>query len=243
MVWAVSMPSDFGPFFPGGDFPDFRERLEAYRSNDMPDAEREALRGRSSYSRWVFQKFTHEIGVKRSGGPVLTPLRDHEWPQEFQARRPIKNLGVVFKAINRVLAVNEQMKDLIERIEPGVHQFRPLTVLQPDSTPFPGSYFTMVIGQFRDAFQPEDTEQKLWREVSYTDNNNQTVITGLYTCLAVGEESYARLAFSRRVIGDAHLWRDSRLLGPDYYISDVLRDEIKRAKLRIPRPLRVKEVA
>ena len=151
--------------------------------------------------------------------------------------------------MNRVLVVEEAMKDLIEALEPGIHQFRPLTLLQPNSEAFPGTYFTMIIGQFRDSFIPEpEAEGKLWKRSSYIDSNKIQRFTGAYTLfpvkqdVATEEEAYARVPFSRTVIAGAHLWRERHLIAADFFISDALYDAIKKAKLKIPPQLRVKEV-
>lgn len=101
----------------------------------------------------------------------------------------------------------------------------------------------MIIGQFRDSFAPEETRQNLWRASMYRDQNDNQVATGTYSCLAVVEESFAGLGFSRSAIDGAHLWRERLLLGPDFLMSDTLRDAIKQTGLEIPPHFSVKEVA
>lgn len=120
--------------------------------------------------------------------------------------------------MNRVLVVDEAMKNLIEGLEPSVHQFRPITFLQPNAEPFPGSYFAMIIGQFRESFIPEpETEGALWSRSSYLD--------------PVKGRTFTR----------AHLWRERKLIGPDFFSSDALYDAVKRAKLKVPPMFKVRE--
>lgn len=135
------------------------------------------------------------------------------------------------------------MKDLIEGLEPGIHQFRPLTLLQPNSEIFPGTYFTMIIGQFRDSFFPDpETEGELWTRFSYLDADKVRKFTGSYSCKAVSDKSFARLSFSSSAIGGAHLWRERNLLHcGDFFISDALHDAIRRAKLKVPPMFKVRE--
>ena len=243
MAWAVAFKSEFGQFFPDGDFPELRARLHTYFTQKMPAEERAVFGHEVDYRGWVFEKFVKEIGILHPGDrAVLTPPQDHEWPLAFQAERTIRSLGSLFKTTNKVLAVDEAMKDLIESLEPRIHQFRPLTILQPNSEVFPGTYFTMVIGQFRDSFIPDpETEGDLWKQLSYVDENKVRRFTGTYLFSALSAEPYARLSLSSAATEGAHLWRECNLRGPDFFISDALHDEVKKAKLKIPQNFKVRE--
>ncbi|NJM81488.1 MAG: hypothetical protein HC844_02465 [Tabrizicola sp.] len=243
MAWAVNIESEFGRFFPSGDYPELRDRLHTYFTQEMSAEERATFQIKVSYVRWVFEKFVKEFGVLHPADKaVLTPPQDHEWPRSFQASRTIRSLGSVIQTTNAVLAVSEAMKDLIEGLEPGIHQFRPIALLQPNSEAFPGSYYTMIIGQFRDSFIPDpETEGKLWTRSSYLDREKGRTFTGAYSCHAGGAESFARLSFSSSAIGGAHLWRERNFLGGSFFISDALHDAIKKARLKMPSQFKVKE--
>jgi hypothetical protein len=100
----------------------------------------------------------------------------------------------------------------------------------------------MVIGQFRDSFIPEpETEGTLWKRSSYLDPEKGRTFTGKYTHSAVTADDYARLCVSSAAIGGAHLWRERKLIGPDFFFSDALQDAIKRAKLKVPPMFKVRE--
>jgi hypothetical protein len=243
MVWAVKFKSELGQFFPSGDYPELRDRLHTYFNQEMSAQERATFGHKVGYARWVFEKFVKEIGIQHPGDrAVLTPPQEHEWPRTFQASRTIRSLGSIIQTTNAVLVVNEDMKDLIEGLEPSVHQFRPITILQPNSETFPGSYFTMIIGQFRDSFIPEpETEDILWYQTSHLDKNQVRRFTGAYVFSALSAERYARLPVSSAAISGAHLWREHKLFGPDFFISDALHDAIKKAKLKIPQHFKVRE--
>jgi hypothetical protein len=243
MAWAVKFKSEIGQFHPRGDYLELEARLNSYFTQEMSAQEKAIFGHKVGYARWVFEKFVKEIGIQHPGDrAVLTPPQDHEWPRTFQAERTIRSLGSMFKTTNSVLAVDEAMKDLIEGLEPGVHQFRPITILQPNSEAFPGSYFTMIIGQFRDSFIPDpETEGDLWTRLSYLDANNVRKFTGTYLFSALSAERYARLSLSTGATEGAHLWREHNLRGPDFFISDTLYSAIKTAKLKIPQHFKVRE--
>lgn len=243
MAWAVDFKSEIGQFFPSGDYLELRERLHTYFTQEMPPEERAAFGHKVDYRGWVFEKFVKEIGILHPGDrAVLTPPLDHEWPRAFQAERKIRSLGSLVQTTNAVLAVDEAMKGLIESLEPGVHQFRPITFLQPNSEVFPATYFTMIIGQFRDSFIPDpETEGDLWKRLSTLDANKVRRFTGTYLFSALSAEPYARLSLSSAATEGAHLWREHNLRGPDFFISDALHDAIKKAKLKIPQNFKVRE--
>lgn len=243
MAWAVRFKIEFGRFFPLGNFSEFGERLHTYFTQKMTAEQRAVFHHENYYEPWVFQKFSREIGAMYTTNlPLVTPLQDHEWPHEYRAERSIKSLGSIVTLPNGVLAVDETMKGLIEGLEPGIHQFRPINFLQPNSEIFPGTYFTMIIGQFRDSFIPEpETEDTLWQRSSYLDPDKGRTFTGKYTFSALSAERYARLPLSAEAIAGAHLWRERNLIGPDFFISDALHDAIKKAKLKMPQNFKVKE--
>jgi hypothetical protein len=247
MAWVVEFESEMGRFHPYGDFPEFEERLRTYFAEEMSAAEKAVFGHESNYLYTVSCKFTKEIGVPQGGGGAAglvarTLPRDHEWPTTFRATRKIRSLGSIIKVTNSVLIIEEAMKNMIAGLEPGIHQFRPLTLLQPNSEIFPGTYFTMIVGQFRDSFFPDpETEGELWKRSSYLDSDKVRKFTGAYTCFAAGEKSYARLSFSSSAIGDAHLWRERKFLGGDFFISDALQQAAKTAKLKVPQHFKVRE--
>ncbi|TAG25176.1 MAG: hypothetical protein EAZ40_05835, partial [Rhodobacterales bacterium] len=188
----MKFKSEIGRFSPDGDFSEFGERLHTYFAQKMTAEQRAVFRHENYYESWVFQKFSREIGsVYTTNLPVMAPLQDHEWPVAYQGKRTtIRSLGSVIKLPNGVLAVDETIKSLIKGLEPGIHQFHPITVLQPNSEVFPGTYFTMVIGQFRDSFIPEpETEGDLWKRSSYLDTNQVRKFTGAYSCFATNADS------------------------------------------------------
>lgn len=245
MAWAVKFDSEIGKFSPDGHFLGFGEQLHAQFSQKMTAEEKATFRNANYYESWVFQKFSREVGsVYTTNLPLITSLKDHEWPTVFQGQpTSIRSLGSVIKLPNGVLSVDESMKGIIEILEPNIHQFHPITFLQPNSETFPGNYYTIVIGHFRDSFIPEAvTEGTLWKRSSYLDPDKGRTFTGKYTHSAATGNDYARLSFSSTAISGAHLWRERSLLGPSFFISDALYDAVTTAKMIVPPMFKVGEV-
>lgn len=95
-------------------------------------------------------------------------------------------------------------------------------LLRHGHQPVPGQFCVLEL----------ETQNDLWAPITYRDENNVRVTSGSYSCNARSDESFADLAFSRSIIDGAHLWRERRLVHVDFYISDMLRDAIKQAKLK-----------
>jgi len=232
MTWGMFEPSGDGDFWPYGKYIDWDAKLEHHFNNVMSEAERQVHdNSQASYNLFVSDKFTNEIGVPRKWDPTLTPLAEHEQPSGYQTRRTYKTLGSLIKLDNRQIAVDQPFKDIIEKLEPGVHQFWPFKILMPKGKEYPVPYYGIVIGTFLDAFRPDQSDEGSWDERS-----------GRYTSTNGTKSDVAGLAMSRKAIGAAHLWRERHLTHPDFYLSDDLQAKIKQVGLRVTKHHKMKDV-
>lgn len=234
MVWALIEPGSFGDFFPDGDFVGKKEQLAAHF--DKISAEFQAMFGGSSasYKSYVSSKFTNEIGTKIGEKPKLVPLEPHEKPSWFQTEKRYTSLGSIIETSNQLLAVDEALKTIVERLEPGVHDFWPMQITMPKGEVYPKKYYAMVIGQFKDSFSPENSEEGSWT----TEKNYDS-----YVVRIDNKQYVSGLAFLKKATGTAHLWRERKLRRPNICFSDALQAEIDNAGLRISKHIRSKEVA
>jgi hypothetical protein len=248
MVWGMSMPSGFGEFWPLGnaegvdkyDNELWGERLRLHYLAQTPDEQRRlydhgdkpADHGAPEYSSYVTGKFICERGAPANpAGYSFSPVEPHEAPKSFLTQKTHQKLGSLIELNNRILAVDAALKAIIERLEPGVHQFFPMDVIMPRRRVYPTQYYTIVIGQYLDSFSPENS-----KEGSCTKDGPYCYQTRGYKDDVIG------LAFSQAVFGKAHLWRERRLREWLTCFSDELQGEIAKAGLRIPRHYRMKAV-
>lgn len=239
MVWGMGLPGSFGAFFPSGDYVGWSDDLDKYFKNEMP-TEQKALfveDGRF-YSSYAMSKFIHDPGEQMRDYPPFTPIEPHEPPKRFELEKQYKSLGSLIETMNCILAVDESLKDIIERFEPGVHQFFPLEISMPFRENYqtyfenyPKRFFILAIGQYIDSFSTEQSDPDSWKEIwpdhfQYNDD----------------KQSMSGLALSKQTFGTAHLWRERRMLLPLICFSDTLMAEIKKAGLRLPKHYRVKEI-
>lgn len=234
MVWVLIDPSGFGDFFPEGDYVGWTERLVEHAETTMsPQKKAEYFNFPASYVHEVAEKFVREVGTQAGDAPIVKPLEPHEQPEWFETVKPYSNLGSLIGLNDRLLAVEEALKDIIERLEPGVHMFWPITITMPKGRVYPKPYYGMVIGRFLDSFVPEMSVEGSYEKSRGYDSYSAFIPTKKYV---------SGLAFSRVKIGNACLWRERRLYYPDICFSDRLHAEITKAGLRIPKHIRAREI-
>lgn len=234
MVWTIGEPKRFGEFFLDGDYVGFKEQLKESLQNQVSEADKEKydITMLPSYVLHVSLKFigitSHEIDHPRA----MPPLTDYEQPKSFAIEHDhSKAFGSLVKMTNRLLAVDEQLKAVIEGLEPGVHQFWPIRVLAKDGTAIAKSYFGMRVRQFLDSFEPDQTPP-----------NAVTGETGSYYASNPTKQGSKDLAVSKAVIGSTHLWRERKLKSPNLLLSDELVNRIRSADLRVPTLHKLKDV-
>ena len=229
MVWGLKLQPVFNEFFPGGDYIGYKECLDA--NFEAHANSEEKLGGVTKYRYRVTEKFHCELGIPRPDGPPLSPIKPHEWPTVFKLRKTRARIGSLIKMKDRIYAVDNTLKSIIERLEPGVHQFNPIRILMPKDVEYPVPYHVMVVGRWLDSFRPDESDPGCLRFAN-----------GGYSVWLDKKQSYAGIAMAASVIGNAHLWREQNLYGTEFFLSHTLQAEIAKAGLRVPKHFRMKSV-
>jgi len=243
MVWGMSLPATFGQFWPSGEFewdPKAREsgwseRLEQYFLAQSPERQMELIAGApdpdspGAYSYYVAKKLNGEARMPNGPWePDVRPIEPQEPPRSFTTDKKYQSLGSLIHLNSRMVAVDDPLKTIIERLEPGVHQFFPIDILMPKGEVFPKKYHVLVIGQYYDSFSPEHSNKESWSDYgpNYPDF--------YYYKYEESKKGITGLAVSESVFGSSHLWRERRFLGVLICFSDSLQAEITKAGLRLP---------
>jgi hypothetical protein len=163
-----------------------------------------------------------EPGSKRADMPAFGPIAAHEAPKRYKT---VKNYA------SGILAVDGPLKDIIERFEPGVHHFFPIEIVGRKDVVYPKKFFVMAIGQYLDSFSPEQSNPASW----------ENSVEGYYR-FDDGKKSMSGLALSRQVFGNAHLWRERRMLRELICFSDQLMANITGWGLRLPKNCKLKDI-
>lgn len=252
MVWGMSLPSRFGEFWPEGRFeidPKTHEsgwgaRLREYFRAQTPERQMELLddvpdgdANGAAYAYHVFGKFINEIGAADGRpGSHFSPIEPHEPPRSFKTAKTFQSLGSLIQLNDRIVAVDDALKAVIERLEPGVHQFFPIEIVMPKGGVFPKSYHVLVIGQYHDSFSPEHSDKDAWSDYGpdYPDF--------YFYKYEESRKGISGLALSAAVFDQAHLWRERRFNGILICFSDDLQAEMAKASLRLPPHYKMKKV-
>ena len=223
MVWGMERIGS-GMFGPYGSFPGQQERLEAIER--QMSAEKKAEYGSLGYAAFVNESIHKDNG----------PLPEDALPRRFVAKQRYNALGSLLLIARGVRAVDEKLKDIIERLEPGVHQFWPLQIVMPNGEEYPVPYYGMMVLRRLGSFRPDQSDPNCFL--------GQDIAPGIrsYSSYGVSKKINAGLAMSKAVFGNSHLWREQELRTPTLLLSDALIAEIKKAGLKIPKHFPLKEV-
>ncbi len=125
MVWGMASPSRLGDFFPDGTFVGWSEELTDYFETKMP-TKRKAAFGNDvhSYIYYVAQKFICEPGtINDPDMPPFSAIEPHEAPRRLLTVKKYSSLGSMITLCGELWAADQQMKSIIETLEPGKHFF------------------------------------------------------------------------------------------------------------------------
>jgi hypothetical protein len=246
MVWGMPIPSKFGEFWPDGNFEGELESgvegwVDRLRLHYLEQTQEEQKRlfdygsngvgyGASKYGFYVYTKFISEAGTKRGPDmPPCTAIEPHEAPQFFATVKSYEKLGSLINLNGRILAVDDALKAIIERLEPGMHGFFPIEIRMPSGKVFSTSYYTLHIGQYFDSFAPNDSKPDSW-----------SMDGDYYRKFKDSKDGITGLAFSPAIFGNPHFWRERRFDEWLTCFSDELQAEIVKAGLSMPKYYKMK---
>jgi hypothetical protein len=237
MVWGMYLPKGGGPYGPYGDdegpvdtyVDGWRNRLMKNYEDHLSDAQKAFYGNARKYSFCVGDKFRYECGHKQPGRDdlIVTPIEDHEPPRFYQIEKPYTQLSSIISLSSRRWAVDEAVKVIVERFEPGVHKFYPLEIRMPRGKIYPVQYYAFVVGNWVQSFSPEDSVQDIFR-MHETNGVRWFNIRG-------DKASITGLALRQSVYKNAHLWRERGFNEWLICFSDELAAKFTTAELVLPK--------
>ena len=235
MVWGMTLPESFGEFWPSGAFENdhWHERLMVH-FNERASDEQKALfddglgNAAHRYASYAKRKFIEETSGE--GMLPFTPVESHEPPRSFDTAKGHKTLGSLIMLNSKMLAVDTALKDIVEQMERGSHEFFPIEIRMPRGKVYPANYYLLVM-RYLDAFSSEDTKA----------GSVEKHPLGYYS-LDKTKAGMSGIAIRKAAFGNANLWRERRFTKNLICFSDKLRVEIEKTGLRIPKHYKLKEV-
>lgn len=205
MAWMIEKPHSFGALFPESEYIGWEEAV--------PDIEVQVA----------------EVSNKFGGGGDF--VKEHFQPRKARLLKNYKRLGDIFMLNYGLLTVQQPLKDLLEEMEPGVHQFWPVEVFLKDGQPFDMSCYGMVVG----------------RKIATLDVERSDAIRKPSTLIELNRDYGNKkkpfdATISKEARNSVHLWHEPLLLEIDYMISDELRDAIKARRMRFFKMYHANEV-
>jgi hypothetical protein len=158
-----------------------------------------------------------EVADAFSDGTRL--LRSHEIPTRLRLDTPIKRVRDIFVSHSGVLIVSRALHDLLEEVDPGLHQFSPIAI---ELLPHAGEHFLLNVHHQQDSIIDEMSNVR--RNAGMPDNRDV-----MYINFLPGGGVDVTVDVSQ--LGKANLWREKRYPG-SMLVSNPLRDETRRRGLK-----------
>lgn len=227
MPWALEMPLARGQHNPALKYDGYHEAYEMHiralaEEGKMPTPiPLTTLRWQSS------EKYHSNNGW----------LEPHEQPLGFTTDRRYRALHDIINTLNRMLAVSEKMKELVEEFEPGIHQSWPIHIRMltqryptlPEEM-YPHQYYGMVVHTHLNSIDVEASNPELFH-----DNKHFVEIKATANCEEV--------SLKRSVFGGHHIWQEEKILsGHRLFFSDEFRNEMVERSIRTLKLTRFGEV-
>jgi hypothetical protein len=241
MVWGMYLPPGGGPYGPYGEnegpvdhYGDgWHHRLLKYYQEQMPESQRAFYA--HSYPYCVVEKFLYEFGHKQPSPDdvVVTAIEEHEPPRFFQTRKGYNELASIISLNSRMWAVDEPIKRLVDRLEPGVHKFYPLEIRMPRGRIYPIKYYVLGVGRWLESLSPEVSDRECFAH--YHPEIRYFFIHGY-------KKNITGLALRQSVFNGAHLWRERGINEWLICFSDTLAADFASAGLMLPKYYRMRSI-
>lgn len=156
-------------------------------------------------------------GIFKSGDRLLLA---EETPQHLLLSRPEKRPRDIFQTQNGAMVASHALRDVIEEMDPGRHQFLPLTI---DNLHDGGAWFILNVHARQDSIVDEESDVKQRFESSGRE---------LMSIPALEFEKLPlKLTFRKSEMSDLNIWRERRY--KDYlFCSNSFEAEVGRRKLK-----------
>lgn len=161
----------------------------------------------------------NERGLRYQGSAGATGVEIPEsvWPKRARLKTARKALPHITNFAS-FRALSETAKEVVETIEPGVHDFRPIDVIQKDGAPYSESYYLF---NCRNKFE----DLVIWNET--------TAYSKQFGDFRKFRQPYPReqVVIDGVKVRNAHWWLTSEMIGIGHTVSDDLFSRLEQRKL------------
>lgn len=166
----------------------------------------------------TYREWKDNYWLEHNVSPLGVPLPLSLFPKSVRLIKGKKLFD--FDAVFGGEVVSERLKNAIEDIEPGVHQFVPVEIFHKDGRPYEKPFWFFVICTCLDAINPE--MGGVTKQVGYDFENHPD----RYTWKILRGDGRDKLAFYKHLIEGRAAWRDRRYITGNF-LSDALLARMK----------------
>ncbi|NSX55129.1 imm11 family protein [Parasulfitobacter algicola] len=155
-------------------------------------------------------------------------LGSDEVPKTFKLSKARDSLPASFMVQDGLYIVQKPFRDLIEQLDPGLHQFFPIEVRHRNGTPHDPPCYAINVTETRDSIV--DDQSTVDKFVTDPENTDKRIV-------------YFKkdITIDPSKLTNIHLWREVRY-PKSLLMSDELRDALKETGLRMPRCFKAKNL-
>ena len=173
---------------------------------------------------------TPEPGLVISRGPEILDSGRAIDPAHLPSRIQITGGARAvtdYDGYSNLLYISPRLKSLIEKLEPGKHQFFPVTLVDKRGNKL-ADHWTWTVCNRIDSVDRQNTTLILWKGVYWRPAQ---YLSDDELPPGYDRSTEARTVFNVSQIGGAHFWRDKYLLPGGLYCSDEAAEQIQEAGL------------
>lgn len=181
--------------------------------------------------------------IYKKGTRLLTP---DEVPPRLTLEKRRKSIPGGFQTANGLIIVNGQVHDILERLDPGVHQFLPVELCFKNGDRPEGQYFVINITVKQDSIvaAPPGVDPSDKFIVIRDDAGNFKGLENVgkdWDSLLIRTHK-KKVTLQKSALSGVNLWREKRVSGLELFVSDAFFDAMKEQGLKFYKNFRAKEV-
>jgi hypothetical protein len=152
-------------------------------------------------------------------------------PSYGVVQKPRPELPDMFWDESALLVVSGAYHDIIERLDPGVHQMWPIEMRRKRKGPYPGRWYALIIRPRAKAISPAESDTYIAKGSKALGSPDRVLV-----------ENSFKVAVRKDALPDVNLWWDDGLDEPVILCSDALRDAVVEAGLKSIPLIKAKKV-
>ncbi|MBB1247911.1 hypothetical protein H2O14_03305 [Rhizobium sp. G21] len=147
-------------------------------------------------------------------------MKQEETPEHLVLSKPRARLREIFTTHNGALIISEKLRALMEEMDPGVHQFMPISI---DNHAEPGRWFILNIHAKQNSVVDDQSDV---RQSSGSPKNHEIMFFRYFPAY----KGHINATIDTSSLGGLHVWRERRYPG-SLLVSDTFQAELKKRKI------------